>query len=335
MSDQKFAASVYNILVAGRAIASANGDPAGAWVMCSSLIGSNDIFSGKQLIIVNGAGKGDLVGITNFNPVNGRLDLSPSLQVQCLTGDDIIILNIINSTAFTSILGLILNNTDLIPLTQGLVYYGVVTDIPGANQFTISSLSGLGAGKFASVIPQYAYQAFVMRDAAGGSAAPQGESKAITGYATLTGNFSAGVFTSAVDIGDEVLIIHPLLLPLLKLSGVPGATGNLVGNWNTAETDVCIIGAPNTRYKVHNVTIGIGALVGNITIRIYANVNGVERCIFPIPGNTIFNVATDQAAIQIVNSSFGIKNALRVTVQSDNPADNGASVEYDYLIEAM
>ncbi len=218
--------------------------------------------------------------------------------------------------------------------TQGLVYYGIVTAVPGANQFTIPGLAGLGAGKFASVIPQYAYQAFVFRDAAGGSAAPQGEAQAITGYATLTGNFSAGAFTVPVAAGDEILIIHPLLLPLLKLGGVPGTNGNLAANWFAAEQDLITLGAANTRYKVHNLTIGINALVGNISIRMYTNVNGVERRIYPIPGDVIFEPATEPA-VPVINSSFGIKNALRITVQSDNLADNGAVVSYDYLLEAM
>lgn len=217
----------------------------------------------------------------------------------------------------------------------GMSYYGVVTDVPGANQFTIPTLSGLGAGKFASVTPSYAYQAFVLRDAAGGSAAPQGESQPISGYATATGNFSAGAFSAAVAIGDEILIIHPFLAAMTKLSGEPGTNGNLAGNWQTAETTICTLGAANTRYKVHSLIVGINALVGNITIRMYILVNGVERCIFPIPAATTFSAALDQAAIQVVNSSFGIQNALRVTVQSDAIADNGAVVSYEYLLEAM
>lgn len=223
----------------------------------------------------------------------------------------------------------------LADMNQGLVYYGAVTDVPGANQFTIADLAGLGAGKFGSVISEYAYQAFVLRDAGGASAAPQGESQPITGYSTGTGNFAAGAFSVPVAIGDEILIIHPLLLGIIKLRGEPGTNGNLVGNWNTAETTVCTIGAPNTRYKVHNLTIGIGALVGHITIRLYTDVNGSEQCIFPLPDTTVFTVADDQTAIPVIDTAFGIKNALRVTVQSDNPADDGAIVEYDYLLEAM
>ena len=39
--------------------------------------------------------------------------------------------------------------------TEGLSYYGVVDAVPGANQFTISGLGGLGAGKFAGPVHRH------------------------------------------------------------------------------------------------------------------------------------------------------------------------------------
>jgi hypothetical protein len=110
---------------------------------------------------------------------------------------------------------------------QGSVYYGVVTAVPGANQFTIATLAGLGAGKFAGTNP---YRAFVLRDAGGASAAPQGEQQSITAYTTATGAFTTDAFTAAVAVGDEVLIIHPRLaevLTILGLHGVPTADAAL------------------------------------------------------------------------------------------------------------
>jgi hypothetical protein len=90
---------------------------------------------------------------------------------------------------------------------QGLVYYGVVTAVPGANQFTIPTLAGLGAGKFDGATNPYV--AFVFRDAGGASAAPQGELQTVTGYVTATGVFTTAAFTAAVAAGDEILILHP------------------------------------------------------------------------------------------------------------------------------
>ena len=98
---------------------------------------------------------------------------------------------------------------------QGLCYYGVVTAIPGANQFTILALAGLGAGKFSDATAPY--RAFVFRDAGGAGAAPQGEMQTITGYTTATGVFTTAAFTAAVAVGDEILILHPRLAEIVTI----------------------------------------------------------------------------------------------------------------------
>lgn len=101
-------------------------------------------------------------------------------------------------------------------ITQGLIYSGTVTAVPGANQFTIPDLAGLGAGIFDGATNPY--RAFVIRDAGGASAAPQGEVQAITAYVTATGAFTTGAFTAAVAVGDEVAIVHPSIAGILDLT---------------------------------------------------------------------------------------------------------------------
>jgi len=106
--------------------------------------------------------------------------------------------------------------------SEGLSYYGVVDAVPGANQFTIGSLAGLGAGKFADVTNPY--YVFVLRDAGGLSAAPQGEQLPVTVYVTATGVFTTAAFTAAIGVGDEILILHPdvaAVLVILAALGVP------------------------------------------------------------------------------------------------------------------
>jgi len=94
--------------------------------------------------------------------------------------------------------------------THGLCYYGVVDNVPGANQFRIPALAGLGAGKFANVgsalNPYYVY---CLRDAAGAGDFPQGQQNPVTAYVTATGVFTAPGFAGGgIGVGDEVLIIH-------------------------------------------------------------------------------------------------------------------------------
>ena len=98
---------------------------------------------------------------------------------------------------------------------EALTYYGVVDAVPGANQFTVGGLAGLGAGKFAGATNPYSV--FVLRDAGGASAAPQGEAQAITAYVTGTGVFTTAAFTAAVGVGDEVLIVSPMLANILVI----------------------------------------------------------------------------------------------------------------------
>jgi len=110
--------------------------------------------------------------------------------------------------------------------SEGLSYYGIVDAVPGANQFTIGSLAGLGAGKFDGATNPY--YAFILRDTGGAGAAPQGEYMAITAYATGTGVFTTGAFTAAVAVGDEILIIHPAIIAALISSGVIENIFNIV-----------------------------------------------------------------------------------------------------------
>jgi hypothetical protein len=85
---------------------------------------------------------------------------------------------------------------------QGLAYYGVVTDVPGVNQFTVDGLAGYGETAFVG------WNAFVFWDAGGAGAAPQGEKQAVTGYTDL-GVFTTAAFTAAVAVGDVIVIMNP------------------------------------------------------------------------------------------------------------------------------
>ena len=45
--------------------------------------------------------------------------------------------------------------------------------------------------------------------------------------------------------------------------------------------------------------------------------------------------ASDPPGLWLVNGTIGIHQALRVTLESNNIADDGQAVDYDYLLEAM
>ena len=117
-----------------------------------------------------------------------------------------------------------------------------------------------------------------------------------------------------------------------KLAGVAPVTGSATQNWQTAEADVVSIGAGNTRNKVHDLSLNVSNLVGTVvTVRLYKKVNGVERKVY----EQAFNAATDPPGLPVINGTWATHDIIRVTLQSNNAADNGKAVDYDYLLEAM
>lgn len=117
-----------------------------------------------------------------------------------------------------------------------------------------------------------------------------------------------------------------------KLAGEIPGQGSVTADWQTAESEVVTIGAHNVWYKVHSLVISIHNLVGTIvTARLYMLVNGVERKVY----EQIFDAAIDPPGLWIINGTVGIHEMLRVTLQSNNAADNGQAIDFNYMMEEM
>ena len=177
-------------------------------------------------------------------------------------------------------------------------------------------------------------------------ALPQGEQSTILTYDPSTNIITFNAFTIPLLSGDKLLLINPNLSVTSnnsteikaqtdKLAGEVPVTGATAGNWQTAETDIFSIGIEGYRKKIHDITIGIQNTVGNITLRMYKLVNGIERQVFPARPVTWSIPGGDAPGINIISGTYGIHGILRVTAQSNNAADNGAVIEYDYMEEKM
>jgi hypothetical protein len=117
-----------------------------------------------------------------------------------------------------------------------------------------------------------------------------------------------------------------------KSSGVAPITGATTADWQTAESNVITIGASNTRYKALSLLLSIHNLLGtSIMVRMYMFVKGVERKVY----EQSFKTVSALAGLWLIDGTVGIHEALRVTLQSNNAADNGKSVDYDCMLEAM
>ena len=117
-----------------------------------------------------------------------------------------------------------------------------------------------------------------------------------------------------------------------RLAGETPGEGSTTADWQTGEADVVSIGASGVRNKIHDLTVSIHNLAGTqVTARLYKTVNGVERKVY----EQKFDTTIDPAGLPVINGSWAIHDVLRVTLQSNDAADNGKAVDYDYMLEAM
>ncbi len=139
-------------------------------------------------------------------------------------------------------------------------------------------------------------------------------------------NIISEVQTSITQVQNSITTL------VNRSEGLAPVTGWTTADWQTAESNVVTVGTAGVRYKVHGLLLSIHNLAGTtITVRLYMRVNGVERKVY----EQSFNAATDPAGLWVINGTLGIHEALRVTLQSSDAADNGKSVDYDGMLEAM
>ena len=119
---------------------------------------------------------------------------------------------------------------------------------------------------------------------------------------------------------------------LEQLHGEEPVSGSSTAEWQTAEADVVSIGEEDARFKIHDLTLSIHNLAGDqITVRLYKPVSGLERCCY----EQVFDATSDPSGLPIINGTWALHGVLRVTLESNNAADNGKAVDYDYMLEAM
>jgi hypothetical protein len=108
--------------------------------------------------------------------------------------------------------------------------------------------------------------------------------------------------------------------------------GTTTDTWFTGEADIVAIGTVGVTQKVQSLSIDISALIGNITIRLYTNINGVWQQIFPQPLTQTFSVPIDGPGLPIIDGTIGIDGILLATAQSDNAADDEKPIGWEYIL---
>jgi len=168
-----------------------------------------------------------------------------------------------------------------------------------------------------------------------------GQSRQITGATTggaatadtpFGGQIVTGIKFAVLSIRIGSVVLAAIEAKLDKLAGETPVSGSAIHDWQTAESDVVSLGSNDTKYKLHSLLLSIHNLVGTVvTVRLYMQVNGTERKVY----EQAFNATTDPPGLWIVNGTVGIHEVLRVTLRSNNAADDGVAVEYDYMLEEM
>lgn len=222
---------------------------------------------------------------------------------------------------------------------EGLCYYGLISAIPGANQFTVPELAGLGNAKFIGAFP---YRVFCLWDAGGVGAAPQSEMQPVTAYVSATGDFTHNAFTAALVAGDEVLILHPRLAEIAEI--VPmhltvdqifalvnailttTETGGTITT-NGAEQDVYINNAPAGVYEPLVVKIDLTSMTAaeSITVR-------VRDRIRPGGGLLVADTPIVYAGVQAVPLKYVTLQPNRYGVQVTLECTVGGPIDVDWEV---
>ncbi len=280
-------------------ISSAIGNAGGTTLVCADLA-NEPSYDGLSLKILDGGAAGQVYPIK----VHATTTLRVGIPFTDSTGA---VQQIAAGTRFV-----ILSATGP---EEGLTYYGIVDAVPGANQFTISALAGLGAGKFAGATNPY--QAFVLRDAGGASAVPQGELLPVTAYVTATGIFTTAAFTAAIAVGDEILILHPSLASLLsptvagglQIRATPIDLNHAVGTYTlfTGSIQAVILDSLV-------IAMPVGAAGGALTsISIQTDDATLQTIISAIQG-AVANLTSENQLYWIGRIRIGVGKRIRLTI---------------------
>ncbi len=193
-------------------------------------------------------------------------------------------------------------NPSDIGVDYGLSFIGTVTGVAAAPKFQCSGLIGFGENFFKG------YWAYVVWDAAGAGAQPQGQKLECTGYATADADFTVAAFTpNAIAVGDKVLFMHP--------NAVQARTLLTMDFWSLPQEEVAVVQAAGDK-ALPSVTVAdlpAGATIARaiamfkfrmVENHTYAGANSLD-------GAQEIQVAASVPAINFVNTQFTLAETTR------------------------
>ncbi|GAJ03659.1 unnamed protein product, partial [marine sediment metagenome] len=184
------------------------------------------------------------------------------------------------------------------------------------------------------------YRVYVVRDAAGLGAAPQGEMQPISAYTSSDGDFTHTAFTTPLAVDDEILILHQRIAEIADLlADIKGATGIFHEQTDTtvnitaivaSETDVLNLAVADTRYIVRSLRLKCADPGANtVTVRLYELVNDVLTVVDSFVIDTT-NFGTYHSLMDMFGLPHLAGDNLKVTVQASAGGPYAVTGQYSH-----
>ncbi len=303
--------NIYDAFIQFEGITSADGDVGGNWLFCQELVGRPDTFTGKTILITSGAAVHNSTGISAFNPLTGRVTVSPVFITQILKGHSFKISNIDNSVAFALVV--------LVDLAA------ILADLGPASTAALGSLYAILGNPATS---------FALRI---GNPDADTLKSLVAKLGDLQRSLRAELGTrwdAAGDLGTDITSI---------IASLSGATGVLkeqaavpVNVLAVAgpEVDVFHLAAAGTRYVVRSLRLkSVDPGADNVTVRLYELINGglINTDTFTIGTAGQPNPYTNHYSLM---DMFGLPHLagdnIQVTVQATGGAGYAVTGEYSF-----
>jgi len=209
-----------------------------------------------------------------------------------------------------------------------LVHFGDITAVSAGVSSTIADLIGWEDDYFLG------WWMMIVRDDGGAGAAPQGKYRQISSYTSTTGLLNHTAFSAADVVGDQAMLIHPLLYGLFAATRGSGARSlETLGEEQDADLDVArgnytktMTGGEDDLYGESSdaefcllefrVDLNNMAEGDTIVFKVYTDEDGTERKISDDTANT-FDGVQDPARVEIIGSSEMVwgREGIKVTAQ--------------------
>ncbi|MFA5401216.1 MAG: hypothetical protein WC359_12285 [Dehalococcoidia bacterium] len=209
-------------------------------------------------------------------------------------------------------------------IEKGLWQWAQVTSVVSPTQFIAARLLEFPDGYFNG------WTIYVTKDGRSTEsviAAPQAERRSVTAFSGPAAAVTHLAFTTQLQVGDEIILIHPDLASSLKEQADVPVTINAIA---AAETNILNLAAAGTRYSVRSLRLKCanpGA--NNVRVRLYELVNDVATVVqtFDITG---VNWTTYFSLMDMFGLPELTGDQLRVTVQATGGGPYAITGQYSY-----